>query len=119
MSLKHIRLELARSAGYPNGSPARGYAFAVPLRDDGHLDIAAWPAVKKQCRVRRFWQGEPDRDGELHHTRHRQWAFSYGPGAADDEPFFQLDGHRFVVGEYLTVTEQDGEVLTFRVADVN
>ncbi len=118
MSLKQIRLELARNAEYPDGSPARGYAFTAPLRDDGRLDIEQWPAVKKQCRVRRFWQGEPDRVGELHHTRHRQWAFSYGPGEADDEPFYKLDSHLFVVGEYVTVTEQDGEVLTFRVAEV-
>ena len=61
---------------------------------------------------------KPDREGELHHTRHRQWAFSYVPGEADDEPFYKLDSHLFVVGEYVTVTEQDGEVLTFRVADV-
>ena len=35
-----------------------------------------------------------------------------------DEPFFKLDRHKFAAGEYLSVTEEDGEMLTFRVATV-
>ena len=38
MSLKRIRLELARTPDFPNGSGQHGYEFVAPLDDKGHLD---------------------------------------------------------------------------------
>jgi hypothetical protein len=111
-------LELARNREFPEGSPQRGYELRAPLTADGHLDVDAWRAQRKQCTVRRFWPGEDDRVGELEHTRHRTWVFSYEPGEEDDEPIFRLEGHTFRVGDYVTITEQDGSVLTFKVAEV-
>ena len=119
MPLRTIRLELARTAGFPEGSPARGYELKAPLTADGHLDAGAYAAVKKQCTVRRFWVNEADRLGELvHDGRRRYWAISYEPGEDDDEPFWRLEQHRFAVGDYVTIREQDGESLPFRVASV-
>ena len=118
MALKTIRLELARSKDFPDGARDRGYEFRAPLTVDGHIDADAWKQARKQCTVRRFWPGEDERTGALHHTRHKTWAFSYVPGEADDEPFYRLEGHVFRPGEYVTITEQDGTVLTFRVAEV-
>lgn len=117
--LKTIRLELARTKEFPDGNRDRGYEFKAPVGADGHLDTAAWPGVRKQCTVRRFWPGEDDRLGELHHTRHRSWAFSYEPGDEDDENFHRLDAHVFKVGEYVSIREPDGEVLTFRIAAIS
>ena len=99
MALRKIRLELARTPEFSEGSPNRGYEFIAPLSADGHIDTETWPEVKKRCTVRRFWEGEDDHNGELHHTRHRTWAFSYAPGEEDDTPFFHLDTHIFTVGE--------------------
>ncbi len=118
MSLKRITLELARNDEFPDGSVSRGYQFYAPLTADGHIDLDDWPNQKQHCRVRRFWADEPERIGELHHTRHRTWAFSYEPGEADDEPVYRLEGHVFKPGEYVTVTEQTGEVYTFKVVEV-
>ena len=118
MPLKTIRLELARTPEHPEGSAGHGYVLVAPLDEDGHLDVEAWRQRRSACTVRRFWVGEDDRDGRLIHTRHRTWAFSYAPGEEDDTPLYRLERHRFVVGEYVTIAEHEGEAQTFRVVEV-
>lgn len=120
MALKTIRLELARSPDFPEGSSQHGYELQAPLQADGHLDEAAWRSRDRAVPlpVRRFWAGEDDRTGELVHTRHG-WAFSYEPGEDDDEAVFKLDRHLFRPGEYVTVTEPAGAAHTFRVVSVH
>lgn len=119
MSLKRIRLELARTPDFPNGSSDHGYEFIAPLDAKGHLDSAAWPQAKGACTVRRFWSRSPDEHGLLIHRRNGSWAFSYEPGEDDDEPIFRFDKHDFTIGEYVTVTEHDGVARPFRVVDVS
>ncbi|MDH3770219.1 MAG: hypothetical protein OET79_04410 [Nitrospirota bacterium] len=46
------------------------------------------------------------------------WAFHYDDAAEDDEPIFRFDQHRFVRGDYVSITEHDGIQRTFRVADI-
>lgn len=119
MTLKRIKLALARNAEFPQGSAEHGYAFVAPLTDDGHLDQAGWKEDRSRCTVRRFWPGADDELGHLmHHGGHR-WAFQYDDAMVDDEePIFRFDGHRFVEGEYVSITEHDGVQRTFRVAMV-
>jgi hypothetical protein len=119
MSLTRIRLELARTPEFPNGSAAHGYEFVAPLDAKGHLDSAAWAKARAACTVRRFWDKSPDEHGTLIHRPDGRWAFSYEPGDDDDEPIFRFDKHLFVVGEYVTVTEHDGVARPFRVASVS
>lgn len=119
MTMKRIHLELARSHEFPGGSRERGYDFVAPLDDAGHLLADEWRQVRKLCRVRRFWHGEPDEHGLLVHKRGGTWAFDYNPESeADDEPGFKFDRHHFVPGEYVSITEHDGIQRTFRVASV-
>jgi hypothetical protein len=118
VSLKRIRLELARTPDHPNGSALHGYEFMAPLDKGGHLASSEWQRQKGTCTVRRFWAGADDEHGALIHRRDGSWAFSYAPGDDDDEPIFKFDRHRFVVGEYVTVTEHDGVARPFRVAEV-
>ncbi len=118
MTLKRIKLALARNAEFPQGSAEHGYAFVAPLTDDGHLDQAGWKKDRARCTVRRFWPGIDDELGHLvHHGGHR-WAFHYDDTADEEEPIFRFDGHRFVEGEYVSITEHDGVQRTFRVAMV-
>ena len=117
MPLKRIRLELARMPGFPDGRADHGYEFVAPLDGDGHLDRAGWQKDAAACTVRRFVPGEDEENGHLVHTRHG-WAFSYAEGADDDEPIFKFDKHRFVEGEYVTITEHDGVARPFRVVSV-
>lgn len=117
--MKTVRLEMARNPGHPEGDATCGYEIKVPLDDSGHIDLEAFRRDRKVCTVRRFWRGEDEKVGELHHTRHGTWAFSYEPGEADDEPLYRLDSHALRQGEYVTVREQDGSAVTFRVARVS
>jgi hypothetical protein len=118
MTLKHIRLELARTKDKPDGDNAIGYEFAAPLTADGHLDADGWKQDKDRCTVRRFWRGQDDETGLLVHTRGGRWAFSYAAGSDDDEPIFKFDKHRFALGEYVSITEHDGEIRPFKVISV-
>ncbi|MGE0743945.1 MAG: hypothetical protein AB7K86_01810 [Rhodospirillales bacterium] len=117
MPLKLIRLELARTPSAPDGDPSHRYEFVAPLDKDGHLDQAEWRRDAKACTVHRLVPGQDPETGQLVHTRHG-WAFSYEEGDADDEPIFKFDRHRFVTGEYVTITEHDGVARPFKVADI-
>ncbi|WP_245578882.1 hypothetical protein [Inquilinus limosus] len=117
-SLARIRMELARTPDAPEGARDCGYELIAPLDPDGHLDADAWRERRAECTVRRFWSGTDDEHGRLIHTRDRRWAFSYAPGEDDDEPIWRLDTHRFVEGEYVSVTEHDGVTRPFRIVRV-
>lgn len=119
MSLRTVRLELARCPEFPLGSPVRGYEFRAPLTEGGELDPKEWRQARRQCTVRRFWPGEEDEHGHLLHTRKQDWVFHYnGIEAEDDEPIFALDHHRLIQGEYVSVTEHDGVLRPFRIVSV-
>ncbi len=116
MALMQIRLELARDHDFPEGSRERGYEFVAPLTGEGELDPAGWHAARKSCWVRRFWPGEDDANGRLVHHQGRLWAFHYdGAEALPEEPIFRFDRHRFSPGDYVSITEHDGALRTFRV----
>ena len=118
MTLKKIRLELARTREFPEGSPDRGYEFTAPLTADGHLDREAWHKVRDRCTVRRFWAAEEEERGHLIH-RGNGWVFHYeGMEAEEDEPIFKFDRHTFNDGDYLSVTEHDGVQRPFKVVSV-
>ncbi len=116
--LKTIRLELARTAEYPEGNPNHGYEFVAPLGDDGHIAAEQWRKHRADCTVRRFAPGEDVEHGHLVHTQGRRWAFHYDAETepVDDEPGYRFDSHVFRPGEYVSVTEHDGETRPVRVA---
>ena len=115
MSLMRVRLELARSPDFPEGSSAHGYEFVAPLNKDGHIDASAWKKVKGKCLVTRFWGDAPEETGSLRHVG-QGWRFDYDrSNDADDEPFFKLDKHALTPGEYVSITEHDGVQRPFRV----
>ena len=115
VSLMRIRLELARTADFPDGSASHGYELVVPLKADGHVDAEGWHKVKELCHVTRFWGDTPEARGMVVHTRHG-WLFEYG--ASDEEPIFKLDRHQFVPGDYVSITEHDGVQRPFKVVSV-
>ena len=91
----------------------------APLTDDGHLDQDEWRDVKEQCKIRRFWHGEDDEHGHLVH-RGRGWSFQYDDEPIEeDEPLFKLDRHILIEGEYVSITEHDGVLRTFRIVRVH
>lgn len=119
MAMKLIRLELARTKEFPEGDAHHGYELRAPLTDDGRLDLGAFRSAAQLCTVRHFRPDADDEHGELVRTKRGDWAFSYEVGDADDEAIFRLATHVFKEGEYVTITEHDGEAKVFRVAAVS
>lgn len=120
MDLSRIVMRLARNPGteFAGGDDHRGYALTAPLTADGHLDATAYGKAKGQCQVRRFAPDEDPVDGLLA-RRGERWYFDYDDEAdTDDEPVHRLGDHRFAVGEYVTVTDEDGRPLTYKVVEV-
>ncbi len=118
LGLRKIRLNLARDADHPNGSSARGYEFAAPLDASNHIDVEAWKILREHCRVRRFWDGENEH-GHLVHRPGGSWAFIYDIDGADDiEAGYRFGSHAFVPGEYVSITDGDGDLATFQVVTV-
>lgn len=121
MTLKKIRLELARDRAHPEGSNRHGYEFVGPLDEEGRLDPVLWKKYRERCRVRRFWQNEDDELGHLVRKPGGQWAFHYdiNGDSDDDEGGYRLGNHKFAVGEYVSIREHEDDVMrTFRVVRV-
>jgi len=118
MGLKKIRLELARTAEFPEGNRNCGYEFTAPLDAQGMLDSKQWARDKAMCTVRRFWENQDDEHGVVvHHVG--KWVFAYQPSQhLPEEPIFRFDKHAFNPGEYVTVTEHDGVARPFRIVSV-
>jgi len=120
MSLSRIVMRLARNPGteFAGGDDRPGYALTAPLTADGHLDEAAYARQREACAVRRFSPDEDPADGRLARKGQR-WFFDYDDtDVADDEPVYRLGEHRFAVGEYVTITDEDGRPLTYKVVEV-
>jgi len=122
-SFKRIRLNLARSREFPQGSRRHGYEFVAPLNASGHIDAALWEQHRDACRVRRFWEGEPDEHGFLVRRtggpEHQRWVFDYDATAEDDdESGYRFGAHAFRPGEYVSIRSEEGEMHTFQVATV-
>jgi hypothetical protein len=119
LGLKKIRLNLARTHEFPNGSNRHGYEFAAPLGADGHIDAAAWKKVRDHCRVRRFWGDEDEDIGHLLHRPGGSWAFHYDiDGDEDDEAGYRFASHAFQPGEYVSIRDEDGELHPFQVVTI-
>jgi hypothetical protein len=122
-SLQRITLHLARTPERPSGSDMHGYEFVAPLNDRSRIDHEAWKAARDACVVERFWGREPVRKGLLVHraggVSGATWGFDYDTSThSDDEAGYRFGDHAFVTGEYVSVREADGEMLTFRIVDV-
>ena len=118
--LARIVMRLARNPGteFADGDDHRGYALTAPLTADGHLDEAAFRAAKDRCTVRRFAPDEDAQEGKLA-RRGERWFFDYDEESdTDNEPLYRLGDHRFALGEYVSVTDEDGRLLTYKVTEV-
>ena len=119
-NFRRIRLELAREPGHPQGEHGIGYTLIAPLSADGHLDVDAANYFREYCKVVRFKSGEDSVDGYLRRRPGGSWAFHYdlADGSEDDDAAYRLGDHKFIIGEYVTVVEDEG-AHTYRVASVD
>ncbi|CAJ1404349.1 MAG: hypothetical protein RIE06_16035 [Roseibium album] len=118
-ALRKIRLNLARTKEFPQGSARHGYEFTAPLNETGHIDATLWKKERDHCRVRRFWGSEEEEVGHLIHRPGGSWAFHYDiDGDDDDEAGYRFGAHAFNPGEYVSIKDEDGDMHTFQVVTV-
>jgi len=119
-TMKRVRLELARDPDHPDGSREHGYDFIAPIDAEGQLIPEDWKKARDQCRVKRFWAGEPDEVGHIVRKRGGSWAFHYDihGDAEADESGYRFGDHMFKPGEYVSIREHDGVLRTFKVMAV-
>lgn len=117
MTMKHIRMELARDQDFPQGSRQHGYILIAPLDNMDRIEAAEWKANREKCRVTRFWGSDEHEIGHLVRKPGGAWAFHYDihGNEDDDETGYRFGDERFRPGEYVSIREQDGEMRTFRV----
>ena len=123
-ALRRVILHAARSKEYPAGSIRRGYDFIAPLTPEGRIDLDGWKTHRGECFAHRFWDHEPAQRGLLVHRAGGRggstWGFELGAGARLDEEDmgFRFGDHVFRPGEYVSVWEPEGELVTFKVVSV-
>lgn len=122
-ALRRIRLHLARSKEFPEGSARHGYEFLAPLDGEGRIDAEAWKDQRAACTVTRFWANEAPEHGRLVHRAGgvggSSWVFDYEEDASDDdETGYRFGDHAFVPGEYVSLRDEDGDMHTFTVFSV-
>ena len=119
MSLSRIVMRLARNPGteFADGDDHRGYALVAPLNGDGLIDETAYKASKGGCTVRRFAPDEDPQEGRLA-RKGTNWFFDYADGQEDDEAVHRLGEHKFAVGEYVSIADEDGRLLAYKVTDI-
>ncbi len=119
MSFSRIVMRLARNPGteFADGDDHRGYTLTAPLTADGKIDEAGFRAAKTKATVRRFAPDEDAQEGVLNKKGDR-WFFDYGDETDADEPLYRIGEHRFAVGEYVSITDEEGRLLTYKVTDV-
>jgi hypothetical protein len=116
-TIQTVVLELALNPGGAPRGRSQGYVLTAPLNEAGYLQTSALGA--QRWPVRRFGDVGDGDTGWLAH-RGKVWFIDYDDESdSDDEPIFRLADHRFVVGEYITITNDEGTALTYRVASVD
>jgi hypothetical protein len=111
---KKIRLELARTKGFPTGSVSRGYLVQLPLDGAGRVDENELACKPRLASVRRYWSTEPDESGSVI-AGQDGWIMRCN-GAPDRA--LLLDGHPIQLGEQLSVVDPVGGILPFRIASI-
>lgn len=115
MNWKTIRLELASTEEFPQGSASRALLVRVPLDEQGAIDIAAVERNPTQATVRRFWASEPDQYG-LVESVDGGWILRYP--RANGRSVMRLGSEPLRLNHRLTIEDAHGRQLPFRVAAI-
>lgn len=115
MTWKTVRLELASTAGFPNGSASRAYIIRVPLDEDGIIDPEALARSPSRATARRFWSPEPDQFGRIERSD-GHWLFRCR--GQHGESLFRMPARPLRLDDELPIEEPDGSSNPFRVASI-
>jgi len=122
--MRRIRLERARAKGHPEGEPGEGYDLVAPLDEGGHLSVEGWRSQRALCFVHWLEAGDVVERGVLAHRAGGPgggtWQFDYDPRSLGEEDTgYRFESHAFKPGEYVSIRDADGAVLTYRVTSVS
>ena len=120
--MARVLLTLAAGPGFPEGSPEHRYEIDLVLDPAGRPDGAAWAADPAPWRARRITPGAPPVQGDVQYDADHGWTIRFY-GAAPESPDAPESGLEFGPdsvrpGEYVTVTEPDGQAYAYRVVGV-
>ena len=116
---RQIRIALAREPSHPEGDNEVAYILVAPVDADGRIDPKLWKKHPEACRVARQRPDEQDQLGHLVHRPGGGWQFHYdGEANLADEIGYHFADERFVVGEYVSLSER-GKMHTYRVTTVS
>ena len=116
---RHVRIALAREPDHPEGDAEVAYIFVAPLDSEDRIYAKLWREHRDACRVVRRRPGEADKRGHLVRRSGGGWAFHYdGETDQTDEVGFHFTDERFVVGEYVSISER-GKMHTYRVTTLS
>ena len=113
MNWKSIRLELARTVGFPAGSVSRAYLIRLPLDDEDRIDAGAFDRAPERASVRRHWSSEPDSRGRIIRDGAEWRMFCDGEIRS-----VLLNSQPVRLGGKVSVIESDGSELPFRIASI-
>jgi hypothetical protein len=117
-TFRHIRLELAREPGNPEGRTDFGYLLWVPLNAEGKIDDVCWKDYRDHYRVLKFRPGQPNQIGHVTHSR-SGWKLHYDIAGKDpDEAGFHFEDERFVPGEYVSIRDGEKHTHVYKVSTV-
>lgn len=112
-----VRIALARTPQFPQGSSSHAYELIVPLAEDNRIDQAAFKAFPARASVQHVVPNRPAKRGAIL-LRNGRYAFSYAPGDADDEAIYHSENHPLGIGDYVTIMEPGKEAQPYRVESV-
>lgn len=110
-----IRLELACTDDFPDGSASRSYLFRVPLGDGAIIDAEAIKRMPALATAHRYWPNERDKFGHIIPTAHC-WAVRFETG--EESLLFELERQPIEENKVFVVKEPDGARRPFRVISV-
>jgi hypothetical protein len=115
MTWKTVRLELARCASFPNGSPSRAYLLRVPLDENAEIDESALAQRPSLATSRRFWASDPDQFGHVERADGQLLLRFTTPAG---ERVARIAARPFHLNGEIAVEEPDGTQSWFRIASI-
>jgi hypothetical protein len=116
MSWKSVRLELARSPGFPRGSASRAFLLRLPLRAGGSIDAGAIDDNESRATFHRFWASEPDLSGRIV-SHEGSWQLCCT--RVGSCPVFVMRDSPLVADQNILIEGPDEIALPFRVVSID
>ncbi|MBW6401532.1 hypothetical protein KPL78_27015 [Roseomonas sp. HJA6] len=120
--MARVLLALAAGPGFPEGSPEHRYEIELMLDAAGRPDGRAWAADPTPWRAQRIVPDAPPTQGDVQHDPDHGWTIRFY-GATPESPDAPESSLEFGAepvrpGEYVTVTEPDGQAYAYRVVGI-